>query len=112
MSETGYGAWGIGESGWVGATEEESVCALRGAVDLGVNLVGTARGYGESERIVGGVVRSRAGGDVLVATKVPRRTAHGPPPTDWIRPRRSRASTSARVRRPVCAPAASTTTTY
>ncbi|MFE7398276.1 aldo/keto reductase, partial [Streptomyces sp. NPDC057557] len=53
VSEIGYGAWGIGESAWVGATEDESVRALHRAIDLGVNFVDTARGYGESERIVG-----------------------------------------------------------
>ena len=73
VSEIGYGAWGIGESAWIGATEEESLRALHRALDLGVNLIDTARGYGESERIVGQVVRERAGreGEVLVATKVP-----------------------------------------
>jgi aryl-alcohol dehydrogenase-like predicted oxidoreductase len=71
VSEIGYGAWGIGESGWVGATEDESVRALHRAVDLGVNFIDTARGYGESERIVGRVVRERTGDEVYVATKVP-----------------------------------------
>ncbi|PZT75082.1 MULTISPECIES: aldo/keto reductase [unclassified Streptomyces] len=71
VSEIGYGAWGIGESSWVGASRDESLRALNRAVDLGVNLIDTARGYGESERIVGEVVRARAGDGVLVATKVP-----------------------------------------
>lgn len=72
VSEIGYGAWGIGASAWVGASEDESLRALHRALDLGVNFVDTARGYGESERIVGRLVRERAGGDeVLVATKVP-----------------------------------------
>lgn len=70
VSEIGYGAWGIGESAWVGATESESVRALHRALDLGVNFIDTARGYGESERIVGRVVRERAGDEVYVATKV------------------------------------------
>ncbi|MFE0628473.1 aldo/keto reductase [Streptomyces sp. NPDC058864] len=82
VSEIGYGAWGIGESAWVGATEDESVRALNRAVDLGVNLIDTARGYGESERIVGRVVRerARAGEEVLVATKVPPRNRLWPAP--------------------------------
>lgn len=71
VSEIGYGAWGIGESSWVGATEDESVRALHRAIDLGVNFIDTARLYGESERIVGRVVRERAGDEVRVATKVP-----------------------------------------
>ncbi|SEO13540.1 Predicted oxidoreductase [Actinacidiphila rubida] len=73
VSEIGYGAWGVGASAWVGASEDESLRALHRALDLGVNLIDTARGYGESERIVGRAVRERAGRDeeVLVATKVP-----------------------------------------
>ncbi|MFJ4841062.1 aldo/keto reductase [Streptomyces sp. NPDC088746] len=80
VSEIGYGAWGIGESSWVGATENESVRALNRAVDLGVNFIDTARGYGESERIVGRVVRERTGDDVLVATKVPPKNRVWPAP--------------------------------
>lgn len=80
VSEIGYGAWGIGASGWVGATEDESVRALHRALDLGVNLIDTARGYGESERIVGRVVRERPDGEVLVATKVPPKNQMWPPP--------------------------------
>ncbi|MEU9574996.1 aldo/keto reductase [Streptomyces massasporeus] len=36
-----------------------------------MNLIDTACGYGESERIVGRVVRERARDEILVATKVP-----------------------------------------
>ncbi|MFB7310736.1 aldo/keto reductase [Streptomyces sp. NPDC056192] len=80
VSEIGYGAWGIGESSWVGATEDESVRALHRAIDLGVNFIDTARGYGESERIVGRVVRERADDEVLVATKVPPKNRMWPAP--------------------------------
>ncbi|WP_351236967.1 aldo/keto reductase [Streptomyces sp. NPDC002133] len=80
VSEVGYGAWGIGASSWVGATEDESVRALHRAIDLGVNFIDTARGYGESERIVGRVVRERAGDEVLVATKVPPKNGVWPAP--------------------------------
>ncbi|WP_431676777.1 aldo/keto reductase [Kitasatospora sp. KL5] len=80
VSEIGYGAWGIGASSWVGATEDESVRALHRAIDLGVNFVDTARGYGESERIVGRVVRERAGDGVHVATKVPPKNGVWPAP--------------------------------
>ncbi|MFF1357745.1 aldo/keto reductase [Streptomyces sp. NPDC058297] len=85
VSEIGYGAWGIGASGWIGATEDESVRALHRAIDLGVNFIDTARGYGESERIVGRVVRERAGDEVLVATKVPPMNRTWPAP-DGIDP--------------------------
>jgi aryl-alcohol dehydrogenase-like predicted oxidoreductase len=71
VSEIGYGAWGIGGAGWVGAAEDESVRALHRAVERGVTFIDTARGYGESERIVGSVVRAHPGADLHVATKVP-----------------------------------------
>ncbi|MFI9788249.1 aldo/keto reductase [Kitasatospora sp. NPDC051984] len=73
VSEVGFGAWGIGAEGWIGAQEDESLAALHRAIDLGVNFIDTARGYGESERLVGRVVRERAaaGQQVRVATKVP-----------------------------------------
>ena len=79
VSEIGYGAWGIGASQWVGAREDESVAALHRAIELGVNFIDTARGYGESERIVGGVLRDHP--DVLVATKVPPKNGIWPAPS-------------------------------
>jgi aryl-alcohol dehydrogenase-like predicted oxidoreductase len=78
VSEIGYGAWGIGGSMWIGAEEGESVRALHRAIDLGVNLIDTARGYGESERIVGAVVREHPRDDLYVATKVPPRNGVWP----------------------------------
>lgn len=83
VSEIGYGAWGIGASQWKGAQEDESVAALHRAIDLGVNFVDTARGYGESERIVGSVLREHP--DVLVATKVPPKNGVWPAP-DGLHP--------------------------
>ncbi|HEV2780236.1 MAG TPA: aldo/keto reductase [Actinophytocola sp.] len=70
VSEIGYGAWGIGERRWIGATEDESVRALHRAIELGVNFIDTARSYGESERIVGKVLRDHPGERIFVATKV------------------------------------------
>ncbi|GCE77044.1 aldo/keto reductase [Cellulomonas biazotea] len=83
VSEIGYGAWGIGASQWVGAQEDESVAALHRAIELGVNFVDTARGYGESERIVGSVLRDHP--DVHVATKVPPKNGVWPAP-DGLHP--------------------------
>jgi len=80
VSEIGYGAWGIGGAGWVGADEDESVRALERAIDLGLNFIDTARGYGDSERIVGQVVRSHPGRELYVATKVPPLTGGFPAP--------------------------------
>ncbi|KQY43101.1 aldo/keto reductase [Cellulomonas sp. Root137] len=83
VSEIGYGAWGIGASAWIGAQEDESVTALHRAIELGVSFIDTARGYGESERIVGRVLRDHP--DVLVATKVPPKNGIWPAP-DGLHP--------------------------
>ena len=55
VSEVGYGAWGIGQSMWLGAEDDESLAALNRAIDLGVTLIDTALGYGDghSEQLVG-----------------------------------------------------------
>src|SRR5512140_1269769 len=72
VSEIGYGAWGIGGKQWLGGADDESLTALRRAIELGVNLIDTALAYGDghSEQLVGEVVRS-AGRKIYVATKVP-----------------------------------------
>jgi len=72
VSEIGYGAWGIGGTFWIGADDTESMKALHRALDLGMNLIDTALGYGygHSEQLVGRVVRERKE-EIFVATKVP-----------------------------------------
>lgn len=112
VSEIGYGAWGIGESAWVGASESESIGALNRALDRGVNFIDTARGYGESERIVGRVVRERARDEILVATKVPPLNRLWPAP-DGVDPAQAfPGEHTATAWRPACARAASTTSTW
>jgi len=46
VSELGYGAWGIGKTMWLGAEDDESLRALRRAIELGVNCArpGTSSG--------------------------------------------------------------------
>jgi aryl-alcohol dehydrogenase-like predicted oxidoreductase len=72
IGEIGYGAWGIGGTQWLGGTDDESLLALRRAIDLGLNFIDTALAYGagHSEQLVGKVVRD-AGRDIFIATKVP-----------------------------------------
>ena len=72
VSEIGYGAWGIGGTLWLGADDQESLAALNCAVDLGVNFIDTAAGYGDghSERLVGRVVAEREE-RIVVSTKIP-----------------------------------------
>ncbi len=81
VSEIGYGAWGIGKSQWLGAEDDESLRALGRAIDLGLNFIDTALGYGEghSERLVGQVVREREE-RVYVATKIPPKNGKWPAP--------------------------------
>jgi aryl-alcohol dehydrogenase-like predicted oxidoreductase len=95
VSELGYGTWGIGGGMWIGAEDDESVRALRRAIELGVNFLDTALAYGDghSEEIVGRVVRE-AESEVYVATKVPPKNRLWPArdgtsareafPADWV----------------------------
>jgi aryl-alcohol dehydrogenase-like predicted oxidoreductase len=94
-SVLGYGAWGIGQSMWIGADDDESLRALRRAIELGVTFIDTALGYGDghSEELVGRTVRGSAE-TVHVATKVPPKNLQWPAragvraeeafPGDWI----------------------------
>ncbi len=72
VSEIGYGAWGIGGSMWIGASDKESLAALRFALDQGVNFIDTALVYGEghSEQLVGKVVKE-VQRKTYIATKIP-----------------------------------------
>jgi len=72
VSEIGYGAWGIGGKQWQVDSDDESIRALRRALELGLNFIDTALAYGDghSETIVGQVVKT-AGKRISIATKVP-----------------------------------------
>jgi aryl-alcohol dehydrogenase-like predicted oxidoreductase len=79
VSEIGFGAWAIGGS-WGPQSEVDSVAALNRALDLGVNLIDTAAGYGDgkSERIIAAVLKERRE-SVIVATKTPPSEGPWPP---------------------------------
>jgi aryl-alcohol dehydrogenase-like predicted oxidoreductase len=81
VSEIGYGAWGIGQSMWLGADDDESLRALNRAVDLGVTMIDTALAYGNghSEQLVGQVARERDE-PIVVATKIPPKNMTWPAP--------------------------------
>src|SRR4030081_1594359 len=72
VSEIGYGAWGIGGTQWLGSNDDESVRALRRALELGINVIDTALAYGDghSEKLVGKIARE-AKHRIYIATKVP-----------------------------------------
>ncbi|RME67354.1 MAG: aldo/keto reductase [Verrucomicrobia bacterium] len=81
VSEIGFGAWAIG-GGWGPQAEADSLAALRRALELGVNFIDTAAGYGngKSERTIAEVL---AGLDdpsaITVATKTPPTPGIWPP---------------------------------
>ncbi len=81
VSEIGFGGWAIGGS-WGTQKDEDSLAALHRALDLGVNFIDTAAGYGNgrSERLIGRVLKERGDQDrVIVATKTPPMSGPWPP---------------------------------
>ena len=72
VSEIGFGSWAIG-SDWGAQSDHDSRKALHRALDLGCNLVDTARAYGDgrSERLIAQVRKDRPRGSFYVATKIP-----------------------------------------
>jgi aryl-alcohol dehydrogenase-like predicted oxidoreductase len=80
VSEIGFGAWAIGGS-WGRQDDADSLKALHKALDLGVNFIDTAAGYGNgrSERLIGQVLRERKGDKIYVATKTPPADGNWPP---------------------------------
>ena len=81
VSDIGYGAWGIGGKQWLGGADDESLAALRRAIELGVNLIDTALAYGDghSEELVGEIVRHDAARRSTSPPRCRRRIASGPP---------------------------------
>jgi len=73
VSAISFGAWAIGGT-WGDVKDEESLSALRRALDLGVNFFDTADGYGDghSEQLLARLRRERSE-PFYVATKVGRR---------------------------------------
>ncbi|CAN5522880.1 aldo/keto reductase [soil metagenome] len=73
VSTISFGAWAIGGS-WGTVDDEQSLNALRRAIDLGVNFIDTADAYGDgrSERLIAQVRKERPG-QITVATKAGRR---------------------------------------
>lgn len=72
VSEIGYGGWGIGGDWWKGSSDQDALDAINLAIDLGINFIDTALGYGDghSERLIGQVLAARSE-EVYVGTKIP-----------------------------------------
>ena len=85
VSEIGFGAWAIGARGWGPQSDADSLAALHTALDRGCNFIDTALGYGDghSERLIGQVLKERAGERIYVATKTPPVMPGAWPPTPY-----------------------------
>ncbi len=75
VSTVGMGCWQIGgqvpRGGWTGVTDDESVATIHHCLDVGINLLDTAEGYGDghSETLIGKALNGRRD-KYVVATKV------------------------------------------
>lgn len=78
ITTVGFGAWALGgpwKFGWGPQDDDESVEAIRHAIDSGINWVDTAAvyGLGHSEEVIGRALEPfRVGEEVLVFTKCGR----------------------------------------
>lgn len=66
------GTWQAGKSMWAGIDDTEISKAVRGAIDLGINMIDTAAEYGDgySEQIIGQTLKNVAREQYYLATKV------------------------------------------
>jgi aryl-alcohol dehydrogenase-like predicted oxidoreductase len=75
ITPVGYGAWAIGGSGWQFAwgsqDDNDSIAAIHGALELGVNWIDTAAvyGLGHSEEVVARALKSWSGPRPYIFTK-------------------------------------------
>lgn len=62
ITPIGFGSWAVGGTGWGGQDDEQSIAAIRRALDLGVNWIDTAAvyGLGHSEEIVAQALKGRS----------------------------------------------------
>jgi len=70
-SAVAFGAWAIGGWKWGGTDAEDSVLAIRAALDAGMTMIDTAAvyGFGLSETLVGRAIAGRPRDEIVVATK-------------------------------------------
>ena len=75
LTAVGFGAWAIGgggwEFGWGEQEDDESIAAIKGALELGVNWIDTAAVYGtgHSEEVVARAVKEWHGARPYIFTK-------------------------------------------
>ena len=80
VSEIGFGGWALGGGAWGKQDDNESIAALHRAMDLGVNFIDTAEGYGNgrSEQVIAKALKGRKD-KIIVATKTPPVPGNWPP---------------------------------
>jgi aryl-alcohol dehydrogenase-like predicted oxidoreductase len=94
ISEIGFGSWQIGGE-WGKPDDEEAIRCIHLAMELGVNFIDTAYGYGDghSEKVIGRALAGRRN-KAIIASKVPTKTFRWPAlpsdsikdvfPADWV----------------------------
>lgn len=86
ISEISFGAWAIGGDMWGPQDDAESIRGLHRSLELGINFIDTAAGYGKghSEELIGKVLKEHPGEEIFIASKVPPQGGHPwPPPEDY-----------------------------
>ncbi|MBC7785316.1 MAG: aldo/keto reductase [Burkholderiales bacterium] len=89
VSEIGFGSWALGGGAWGQQSDDDSIAALHRALDLGVNLIDTAPGYGNgrSEQVIARALEGRHA-KVHLVTKTPPKIGPWPPaPHDAVEQR-------------------------
>jgi aryl-alcohol dehydrogenase-like predicted oxidoreductase len=105
FTRLGLGTWAIGgpwRFGWGPVDDEESIAAIRRAVDEGINWIDTAAvyGLGHSEEIVGRALKGYATDhELFVCTKCGRKTLPDGSPYGDLRPQSIRAECEASLHR-------------
>lgn len=83
VSRLCFGAWGL--SGiFEQCSEKELIKAVINCLDKGINFIDTARDYGDSERILGKVLKTYQGEKPFISTKI---QSKGPGMLRWGMPR-------------------------
>jgi aryl-alcohol dehydrogenase-like predicted oxidoreductase len=71
ISAITFGAWAVGGWMWGGTDEEQSIAAIRKAIELGITTIDTAAvyGFGRSEEIVAKAIAPYKRDDLQILTK-------------------------------------------
>ena len=83
VSKLCFGAWGL--SGiFEQCSERESISSVKNCLNKGVNFIDTARDYGDSEQIIGKVLKEYSGKKPFISSKI---QSQGPGMLRWGMPR-------------------------